>query len=109
MKALSFILIVYIMFLVVQPCQDYVAMSDDCIGNETQTAHFGNGSGDESEGDDCSPFCVCSCCSHSVAYHKLFSGVSSEVKVVPIIPSKANYTNRYSKAHQNSIWQPPKA
>jgi hypothetical protein len=59
--------------------------------------------------DECSPFCFCSCCSLSVAEHSIRTFASVDIENIAIAMDLIEYSNPYSKAHQNSIWQPPKA
>lgn len=109
MRVFCFIFIVYLVLLLTQPCQDLAATVGDCGETDTQTAHVESTSDTDPLADECSPFCICSCCSHPVANHKLSLGITSEVKYIAISTTLTEYINPYTKGHQNSIWQPPKA
>lgn len=109
MRVFCFSFIVYLMLLLTQPCQDLASMVNDCADKNTQTAHVESTSKNNPKADECSPFCICSCCSLSVADRSVAVIVSSDVKNASISSTLAVYANPYSKAHQNSVWQPPKA
>jgi hypothetical protein len=59
-------------------------------------------------GDDCSPFCICSCCHFSTAYQFKSFSVTNKIEVSAILRANFSYRNPYSQAYKNSIWQPPK-
>ena len=110
MRGFCFTFIVYIVLLLTQPCQDLAAKFIDCQDSDTQAAHMERSSNtDPFTGDECSPFCVCSCCSHPVSSHKFPSGLTLRVESREIPTTIDNYVGPYDNAHQSSIWQPPKA
>jgi hypothetical protein len=109
-RVFCFSFVVYLVLLLTQPCQDLAAMVNDCADNNAHVAHLERTSDTEPPGpDECSPFCVCSCCSLSVVNHTVPVGVMTKAENVTIPSTLIEYTNPYTKAHQNSIWQPPKA
>jgi hypothetical protein len=60
------------------------------------------------ESDDCSPFCICSCCHFSTAYQFKTFSVTNKIMVSAILRPNFSYQNPYSQAYENTIWQPPK-
>ncbi len=109
MRVLCFTFIVYLVILTTQPCSDMAAMLNDCGDRNLEITHVESTSDSDSQLDDCSPFCICSCCSLSVVDHTVSVGLTTHVENVAILTTLIEYTNPYAKAHQNSIWQPPKA
>jgi hypothetical protein len=108
-RIFCFIFVVYILVLVVQPCQDAFASVDSQDRNTMVAANTDNSSPADPTTDACSPFCVCSCCSHPAATRFSTQGVPKEIEHVSITSAVANYTNPYAKTFHDSIWQPPKA
>jgi hypothetical protein len=102
LKILSFILSFYILSLAFIPCVD--DNFSDITGKHVivQSAKISHCL----DIDQCSPFCVCSCCGTSVLKNSIVSFVP-----VNIIPSKLNffYFVREIKGISNSYWKPPKA
>jgi hypothetical protein len=108
-RAFSFIFIIYIVFLVTQPCQDMISPIDNAGSGETVIANIQNDSDDHEVEEECSPFCACSCCIHAVARQRISTESSLRLEFIGHNASSVDYDACYSKAHQNSIWQPPKA
>ena len=108
MKVFCFSFIVYFVLLITQPCEDILAYVDSCNGKNTEIVHLDNTSDSDPQADDCSPFCICSCCSLSAADRSVARYISASIESVSIEIEAIEYLNPYSKAHQNSIWQPPK-
>jgi len=107
MKVFCFAFIVYIFMLAVQPCQDFlVPLSDNREGSD-EIVQVNTSPVEVS--DDCSPFCICSCCSHAVADRCVFRSVAGQTAIATSEPETVNYTDPYRDAFSNSIWQPPKA
>ncbi|MFN0277994.1 MAG: DUF6660 family protein [Pyrinomonadaceae bacterium] len=109
MKAFSFFFIVYIFFLMARPCQDMLANVDDCQNETTAIAHIDSANETEETADLCSPFCVCSCCSHPVSIARLTLGVTLETTLATVPKLTDDYKNPSTNTFNNSIWQPPKA
>lgn len=109
MKPTSLAIIVYLIFLLTQPCQDVFASARETAPGDTFVAAVGETTETESESDECSPFCICSCCSISVAYHS-FVTVNSVSRPAEIHRTvRVEYRGLDSKSFSGSIWQPPKA
>lgn len=109
MKPTSLAIIVYLVFLLTQPCQDVFASANEAAPGGTFVAAIGETTETENESDECSPFCICSCCSISVAYHS-FVTVGSDRRPVEMHRTVAvEYRGLNTKSFSGSIWQPPKA
>jgi len=60
---------------------------------------------DPNQTDDCSPFCVCSCCSVTVDLSVFIFDTKPEQKIeTKIVP----YYKESISTYTNLIWQPPK-
>jgi hypothetical protein len=62
----------------------------------------------DENGDDCSPFCICSCCHFSTVYQFQIFTVTNKITVLAISQSQNLYQNPYAKEYKTSVWQPPK-
>jgi len=91
-----------------QPCQDIVSQVDAQGHSISETAHIDLPTQD-CEGDDCSPFCICSCCSHPTASKQFTFSISAEATPRNAQTAVATYQNPYKAISSSSIWQPPKA
>lgn len=108
MRIFCFIFTAYVLALSLQPCQEW-SVSAEASGalNDvySQSEHV---NGIETEADDCSPFCVCSCCYVSVADRYFPYAPPKEAAAVPETTLSADYQNPNLDAHVTPIWQPPK-
>jgi hypothetical protein len=107
MKVFCFVFTIYILFLSFQPCEEMTANAASKTDKAFQRAQMRVAETDE-KSDNCSPFCICSCCHFSTAYQFGTFTISSRITTVAILSTKFSYQNPYSKAYKNSIWQPPK-
>ncbi|MBX3244506.1 MAG: hypothetical protein KF685_08635 [Acidobacteria bacterium] len=105
----SSFMILYLLFLLIQPCQDVFASGPETASNSAEVTSFHSPLPDEEENTDaCSPFCICSCCSISMAYYPL-TGVEPPSQIMPMIKKPENgHNDPFLGSYQNSIWQPPK-
>lgn len=109
MRSFCFIFIVYVVLLLTQPCQDLAVAAGDKCGDDARNAvHIEQAQAEQPEGDDCSPFCVCSCCSHPVVNVKFTFGLTGGATVVTVHSNLIEYNDPHAATHLNSIWQPPK-
>ena len=107
-KTICLCVIIYLLLLCWQPCQDVANNSTSHLKHfaeqfdlhETQT---------ENEGDDCSPFCICSCCQTSFAYNDFHLPQTNQISSLISAKLARIYQNPYINIPQNSIWQPPKS
>lgn len=109
-KFACLIFILYILILLSQPCQDVFALPNDM--NSKQVASIQTeipGDPGSPNGEACSPFCICSCCSLSVADQNFTVRVTLDAEVGPIAAPPLHYASPYNKTYQNYIFQPPKA
>jgi hypothetical protein len=109
MKPTSLAIVVYLVFLLTQPCQDVFANASEIKSGDRMVAAIGETTETENQSDECSPFCICSCCSISAAYHS-FVTVSSVRRSAELHRTLAvDYLGLNTKSFSGSIWQPPKA
>lgn len=101
MKALAWILSIYILILTAIPCvdvpQDNAMLKVELSQNAPHHQH--------NDVDQCSPFCVCSCCVSPIAHQVCsinFTCYSfSSIQLCKYLSADLSSTN-------TSIWQPPK-
>ena len=106
MKTFTFTFIFYILLLLAQPCQDtFVQVSRN---DESETINERQPAEDDTQPEDCSPFCICACRQVPTAYH-YFTSINVEVKGSATRAPAFEYQNPYTKNFHDSIWQPPKA
>jgi len=95
---------VYLLLLVFHPCSD----QDTCIdeqrtGLTTLTADHDHS---ESETDQCSPFCICSCCSATIRL------TLNSIVVTPLEAANTVFRTPYKQRAlpntPHAIWQPPR-
>ena len=107
MRIASFIFIVYIVLLLTQPCQDMLSMLDQSAG--TEITHIESPTDKNDHTDGCSPFCICGCCSISVADSSTSDTKATTSSHTAVSQHMSEYTSPDTTTFQNSIWQPPKA
>ncbi len=109
MKLVSLAIIVYLVFLLTQPCQDVFASASETVPSDAFIAAIGETTETENESDECSPFCICSCCSISMAYHSFVTAASVHKPAEIHRTVAVEYRGLDAKSFSGSIWQPPKA
>lgn len=107
MRSVSLFIVVYILFLLTQPCQDVFAAYASGEGERIAAAASPQMPG-EVPGETCSPFCICSCCGLSVGYHSnvLIAEPKQIAHVIQTI--RVEYSDPAVNNFSGSIWQPPK-
>ena len=104
MKAIRFILAIYITALTLYPCSDRDACQDELQEGE-QVAYIADQAPSD-EMDICTPFCICSCCAAHIRLAPVsdidFAGVIHNTKET--IP----YIEKQTLSDHNHIWQPPR-
>lgn len=108
MRIFGFIFTAYILALSLQPCQEWNIPAETPGGINAVYSRSDHVSGIKTEEDDCSPFCVCSCCYVSVADRYFPFALPKEAAAVPETTLSADYQNPNLDAHVTPIWQPPK-
>lgn len=101
------IFIFYLLLLSWQPCQDLVTNTGfhpKPIAGQTDLHDMQ----EQNESDDCSPFCICSCCQTSVTYAYFSQPLANKITIKITSKLPLDYQNPDEKTYQNSIWQPPK-
>lgn len=91
-----------------QPCQDVVAQAGKCCDEPEMSAHFESSNHQEAGEDECSPFCICSCCGQAVASHKTSFGVRLDVETATFTAPLKTYSPPDTASFTTSVWQPPK-
>ena len=107
MKPVAFAIILQIVFLLTQPCQDVLGAPPSLSGDPA----YSQGAEDEDceDGDDgCSPFCICSCRQAPAGYVSIEMALESNVVTTTELSSALEYRCRIPSASLDSIWQPPK-
>lgn len=102
----------YLLILSVQPCRDSLLPRDGQGHVIQKVAHIDQSPSDsrDESNDECSPFCVCSCCGINPVPTIVFSVPVTIPKGHEIAPQVfPQYTTPYQLTHSYSIWQPPKA
>ena len=108
MKVFGFIFSLYILFLSFQPCEELTAKVALKLNEPAPQTQIKAAAVSDEKSDNCSPFCICSCCHFSTAYQFRTFTVTGKLTTTEILSPKYSYQNPYSKAYKNSIWQPPK-
>jgi hypothetical protein len=102
----AFIAVVYIVFLLTQPCADVFAMHAERETRPVMQAVTLDEC--EESGEACSPFCVCSCCSVPASYQHFSVSKGSQRIAAVSSASNFDYTNPFTASFHASVWQPPK-
>jgi len=106
LKFFSFIFIIYIIVLTVQPCDDLAAPIQ---GSETSAvANIERPDEDCGTGETCSPFCFCSCCHVTAVFQYTVLGPDVPPTWIAEI-RMPEYSNPDVRTYNTSFWQPPKA
>ena len=106
MRPTVFVIVVYILFLLTQPCQDVLGArpSDGGRGSASIAADKGECEDENS----CSPFCICSCRQAPAGYFSYESAIQPKILTAPSRTPEIGYVCHVPFATLNSIWQPPK-
>jgi len=104
-KAIYFILALYVTALSVYPCSDANTCADEKRIGE-QVANVADHPHSTDEQDLCTPFCICSCCATHIKVSLIsMVGVNAVLhNTKEVIP----YIEKRVLANGNHIWQPPK-
>jgi hypothetical protein len=97
----------YLLLLSWQPCQDLIAKEISYPSAKARQSHL-HSTPQPAETDDCSPFCVCSCCKTSMSHARLSVSVNSQFLAFAEKTPSLLRRNNYAQQHLASIWQPPK-
>ncbi len=106
MKLFCFIFSVYILLLSLAPCEEFAVKAElrfDKVSEQIQIQTT-----DEETSDDCSPFCICSCCHFSTVYQFKTFAVTNKITISAILKLENLYQNPYAQDFKTSVWQPPK-
>ena len=108
MRPASFAIIVYILFLLTQPCQDVLAAHDPGFDDASVATEMSTPSDCEGSGDDCSPFCICSCRTVPAGEYSISLIPEPEIFATIVRKNPIDYTNPQTKSFASTVWQPPK-
>lgn len=102
MRALSFVLAVFISFLVLHPCGDIDVHTHDEKSAQVEDTHSHNSNAQ----DDCSAFCICSCCGISMELATIFfyNAVTVEKEHAS---SNFKHVSFYKGCFSDVSWEPP--
>ncbi len=99
MKIIAFILSIFVFVSAVTPCSD--GKTCDELGRAEMPHHDHS----EDENDDCSPFCVCTCCGSTF--------LESKISITPFLATTHffkfdfHYSFFYAFSYKEKIWHPP--
>lgn len=108
-RLFSAIFVAYIALVSLQPCDEMLSRA---VGIDERAASVLASENPESEDPDCqecSPFCICSCCKVNAAFSYSLRSFQDEIAEFAASQIKPEYENADFRGHSNSIWQPPKA
>lgn len=97
MKILTLIFAFLILALSSFPCSDRVNENTDTIQAENHSDH--------SEGDVCTPFCICACCGIALSFEVLI--FENENLNITVNSHTFNYKTKFTQGYNASIWHPP--
>ncbi|HQX56034.1 MAG TPA: hypothetical protein PLP07_08910 [Pyrinomonadaceae bacterium] len=108
MRVLTFSLVLYIFVLAVQPCADSCGVisggEQNIVAGTSVDLYYSDVNGDE-----CSAFCMCSCCGVAVAPKSIHIPTYLRSKSLVVRRETADLSVGYVSDDHSSIWQPPKA
>lgn len=90
------------------PCDDAFAFSAD-KGTIASVANSDEPPSSEEDSDDCSPFCICACCVHTVASCDATMTVTAAHLAATIAGTPFQHHPTRINAHLSAVWQPPKS
>lgn len=101
MKAIYYILSVYILILSAIPCMD---VPKDPSLQKTEIAQ-NTANHQHQDFGSCSPFCICNCCTSPILTH-VYAIRFNYISFVQ--ENLFAYNATLYSSHQNAVWQPPK-
>ncbi|XAZ82157.1 DUF6660 family protein (plasmid) [Fibrella sp. ES10-3-2-2] len=110
MKWLTTILAFYLLTLSLWPCADEAmpVCSQSAVGAVSVTHSSDVPASHQHDYDQCTPFCICSCCATSIIAVPHFSyALVTVVRHSPITTSGFNYVPVQWASPLSAIWQPP--
>ncbi len=106
MKKIAFILSIIIFSLSLMPCTDGYTCDIDAYGMSVHNDGSDGHNHNDDEGDLCSPFCYCACCSVSFTMNNLNMEIKSNI--IPLQEYLFSYNSIHSNEFDDNVWQPPK-
>ena len=108
MKVFCIIFSFYILLLSLQPCAEMTTNLQLRVNETSKQTYFQSDEQKDEDCDECSPFCICSCCHFSTAYQFKSFSVTNKIIFSAISTSGNFYQNPYAQTYKTSFWQPPK-
>lgn len=102
MRVIAFVLAVLINFLILEPCADFPDYEENENHVQLQDTHQHNSNAK----DDCTAFCVCSCCGVSLQVPELFFYEKAELPKT-YVSASFRYSTFYKSLICFNIWEPP--
>lgn len=103
MKHFLLLFNIYLLSLAFFPCADV----DTCIeSNESLITTSTNNKEDHKEAENCTPFCICTCCAAPIIHQAIGLGETS--KQTYFTTSYPSLSIHYPSHAAAAIWQPPK-
>ena len=87
------------------PCADRVECND-LAKTEINTTE--NHKDHNHQTENCSPFCICTCCGISVTKYSPTNFTFKKINYFPLLKHYSFYKFNYSSIEVCNIWQPPK-
>jgi hypothetical protein len=100
-QILTLLLSVYLLALMVLPCNDDHSHAQ--VTTENQIAQADNHHDDV---DACSPFCVCACCTTPIMVQQIIA-FESLPAIIPYNREVNSFYMPVASTYSGSIWQPP--
>ena len=107
-RGIALFLLLMIVGLSLAPCGDAFAFSTE-KGTSARVADPDEPTSSEEDSDDCSPFCICACCVHTVASCDATMTVTAAHLAATIAGTPFQHRPTRINAHLSAVWQPPKS
>lgn len=107
-RGTALFLLLLIVGLSLAPCRDAFAFSIE-QGTSASIVNSDAPTPSEEASEDCSPFCICACCVHTVASCDTTIAVAAAQVSVTTAEAPFQYHPTRINTHLSTIWQPPKA
>lgn len=103
MKFFALIFNIYLLALAFFPCADV----DSCVEtNDISIAANNTNKEDHKETENCTPFCICTCCAVPIIYQSV--SIKEVPKQIHVDVKYPSLSIKYPSQNSPSIWQPPK-
>jgi hypothetical protein len=102
-----YLLALYMLLLPGVPCSDAHNICSEKTSSTTTTTNHDH---EQDHDDNCSPFCVCSCCGTSIAVFEFSTKIcfTQNIFEYNVAEKVAIKNENVLASFSNAIWQPPK-